>query len=474
MFYMSRSRKEKFLSKYIEPIRLTLNGTWNLSQRFELPDDRFLSQPISLFNTVFNKLNIYITSILKSVVMLASNAPRLLQIAGSFKTKCEAQERNVIEISRASVNMAERIEKVTSSINALTETANIIEEDVKSAMTLGDKSLQQIVAIKGIVNELVEIIKILDENAHSIGSVIDFINDVSDESNLLSLNARIEAVRSGVHGKGFGVIAEEMGQLARQTKDATIDINSKLGILQEKVNDTVKAVEHVAANVETGESVINSSNRSLAEVYEKFSVFSENIREINSATDGQNKDVKAVADEIVSIEASLKSQTQESKTLLKIIEEINGICDQIIVDTGIFHISNHKKAESIAEKIASMPELQSGDRVEQEAVMSKAVKEYPFVELIYLTDAKGIQVTGNIYSPKTGREDNTEGINEDRSHKEWFTVPETSGKTYLSKVYRSSATDKFCFTVSVPLYDKHSDLYGILAIDVNVADLLNI
>ncbi len=474
MFYMSKSNKESFLKKYIEPINLTLKGTWNLSQQFALPDDRFLSRPVSLFNSVFSKLNIYISSILKSVAMLASNAPRLLEIAGTFKEKCEDQEQNVIKISRAGINMADSIENVTENIKSLTETSNSIERDVQSAMELGNESLRQMTEIKNIVGELVKVIEILDENANSIGSVIEFINDVSDESNLLSLNAKIEASRSGVHGKGFGVIAEEMGQLARQTKDATIDINSKLSILREKVNDTVEAVDRVASNVEAGESVINSSNTSLAEVYENFSIFSENIRKINTATESQNKDVKAVANEIISIETALKSQSAESKTLFKIVESINGYCDQIILDTGIFHLSNHKKAQSLAEKLALLPEIKSNDRLIQEEAMIKTVKENPFIELIYLTDANGIQVTGNIYSEKAYRESNSKGINENWTHKEWFSTPKSTKQAYISKAYRSSATGNFCFTVSVPVFNKTMDFMGILGIDVNVADILNI
>ncbi len=474
MFFMSKSKKKYFLAKYIEPINRTLGGTWNLSEQFPLPADLFLSRPIILINSVFNKLNVYITSILKSVVMLASNAPLLLQVAGTFKTKCEIQEQNVIEISRAGINMAGRIERVTESIRTLTETANSIEKDVQAAMSLGDKSLQQINGIKNIVGDLVEVIKVLNENAHSIGSIIEFINDISDESNLLSLNARIEASRSAAQGKGFVVIAEEMGQLARQTKDATIDINSKLSILQQKVNDTVAAVDLVANNVDTGETVINSSNTSLAEVYEKFSIFSENIRKINTSTTNQNQDVKSVTNEIISIEASLKSQSAESKTLFKIAKNINEICDQIIVDTGIFHLSNHKKAQSLAEKLSALPEIQSNDRDKQEKIMKKAIQENPFIELVYLTNEKGIQTTGNIYSQKAYKEGNSKGINENWSHKDWFSVPKSNGKPYISKVYRSSATENFCFTVSVPIYDISKDFKGILGIDVNVADLLNI
>ena len=200
MFSRNKSKKETYLTRYIEPINKMLHGTWDLSREFSSPDDNIISKVISLFNSVFSKLNTHITSILKSVVMLAANAPKLLHIAGTFKTKCEVQEKNVAGISKAGVNMANRIEKVTESINTLTETANSIEKDVHSAMQLGDKSLRQITDIKKIVTELVEVIRVLDENANSIGSVIDFINDVSDESNLLSLNARIEAARSGEHG----------------------------------------------------------------------------------------------------------------------------------------------------------------------------------------------------------------------------------------------------------------------------------
>ena len=86
---------------------------------------------------------------------------------------------------------------------------------------------------------------------------------------------------------------------------------------------------------------------------------------------------------------------------------------------------------------------------------------------------KGIQITKNIYSEKAYKESNAEGINENWSNVEWFSAPASRGETYISKVYRSSATQNFCFTVSLPVMNNNK-FNGILGIDVNVADILNI
>ena len=90
-------------------------------------------------------------------------------------------------------------------------------------------------AIKVFVDDLVRTIKELDDNSISMASILDVISNISDETTILSLNARIEASRNSGDGKGFKVIAEEIATLAKQTKESTTGIQERLGRLRATV-----------------------------------------------------------------------------------------------------------------------------------------------------------------------------------------------------------------------------------------------
>jgi hypothetical protein len=100
---------------------------------------------------------------------------------------------------------------------------------------------------------------------------------------------------------------------------------------------------------------------------------------------------------------------------------------------------------------------------------------FPFVELAYITDTEGRQVISNIYAKTlAGRKGLTKGIGSDWSGKEWFTKALSNNAPFVSKVYRSSATREFCFTVSLPLRHASGNTVGVIGIDVNFRDILEI
>ena len=145
----------------------------------------------------------------------------------------------------------------------------------------------------------------------------------------------------------------------------------------------------------------------------------------------------------------------------------------MIVDTGIFHLSIHEDARNVAESMALAPDIRAMKREIREKAMVKFLKKYSFIELAYITNETGRQVTANITS-ETIPEKNKNGTayGKNWSKKEWFLEPRRKSSTFVSKVYRSTATDRFCFTVSVPLMDHNGNFSGVLAIDINFEDIL--
>lgn len=458
----------------IREIGQMLEQTWDLSKTRKVWNQSPDAEAVRVFNRLFEKLNHTITAILKRVVTLASLAPKLFSFAKAFKKKAGIQTEKVNDISKAGVRIAERIEEISRNTKVLSNDFLGIQKEVKNALGQGDRSMEGFGDIKKQVSLLVETIQVLQDNSASIGSIIDVINTISDETNILSLNARIEAARGQSDGKGFKVIAEEVGHLAKQSKEATQDIHKRLTLLSDKIAETVSAVGRVEKNVIACEQWITNANGALGHVCSQFTVLSENIFEINEATDLQSRDVKQVAQDIFEIETAVREQSKDVETIFQVAEEVNATCDDMILATGVFHLSSHTRSRKTAEKIATDPLILSGQRPACEKALRTYLKENKFIELAYVTDKNGHQTTANIYSPDIDHPDGLEiGFGKDWSTKEWFSKPEQQGTPFVSNVYRSSATRGFCFTVSMPLV-RNNTFVGVLGIDVNFKNMLDI
>lgn len=461
-------------NNHIEPIREMLEKTWDLSKIFFVSPGSADTEAVNLFNGFFGKLNQIVTNILKKVVVLASLAPDMFRFAAAFKDKSGDQEKRIVAISKAGKSMAGRIEEIAANTQAVSDDAKRIQEEVIAAMHLSAQSIERFSEIKIYVDRLVSTIASLDENSKSIGSIIEGINRISDETNILSLNARIEAVRGSSDSRGFKVIAEEISTLAKQSKNATQDIRERLTTLQNGINETVNAVNMVEKNILSGEELITDAHQSLADVGNHFGHLTDSLSMVKESAVDQSLDVKKVSEDIVDIEQSVKAQSKGVENMLNIAKSINQICDDMVVDTGIFHLSSHKRSRVFGEKMATDPAIISFNRAQQERALYSHLEKSGFIELGYITDRSGRQITSNIYSQKVLNADTLEkGYGNDWSKKEWFQRPSTSHLPFVSKVYRSSATGEFCFTVSLPLFDNHS-FCGVLAIDINFRDMLNI
>lgn len=457
------------------PIEEMLDQTWDLSTEFPIPQARDQAGPLTLFNRFFRRLHDIIESVLQSIVRLSSAAPGLFSIAKEFKQTCIDQETRVTDIAAAGVAMAARIQEMENRIESLASDSEEIRQEVHHADALSRNSLEQFSGISRFMDDLLQTITALDENATSIGSIIDVINTISDETNILSLNARIEAVKLRSNSKGFTVIAEEIAQLAKQSKAATADIQDRLTNLQNRVADTVSAARNVEETVRTGEQHSREARASLETVNHRFESFAGNLALVKAFSNDQTRDVKTVSSDILEVETSVRQQSEAVEQIVTVAEEINRLCDAMIVNTGTFHLSGHSRARATAETMASDPDIRSMSRGRQEKSLAAFLDRHHFIELAYITDAQGRQVTRNIYSRKVlTPEELEQGVHCDWSGKPWFLTPLKTKSAFVSGTYRSSATNRFCFTVSVPLTGTGGAPLGVLAIDINVEDMLNI
>ena len=343
----------------VQALAEKMEDTWSLSDTAAFEGYGLAAGVKRVMDKMFGRLHESVTAILKTVVALSSLGPDLSRISGTFKDKASVQSEKANEISDAGQRISGGINEISQRTQTLSEEFFGIEKQVSQALEEGDRSMAGFGEIKAQVVMLVETIQSLRDQSDSIGDIIDVINNISDETNILSLNARIEAARSGTDGKGFKVIAEEVGNLARQSKDATLDIRDRLTLLGDKIRQTVEAVAQVDKNVMTCEAQINSANAALNTVCSQFGGLCENLSEINDAAGRQAEDVKQVSSNILEIKSALGDQVRDADTIFNIAGQVNAACDRMILDTGVFHLAGHRRAGQTAEAMAEDPQILS-------------------------------------------------------------------------------------------------------------------
>ena len=208
-------------------------------------------------------------------------------------------------IKKAIDGVSAAIEQQTASIEQVSNNSNYTLEVTKSAQEkaeLGKNSLKNVITsmkdIKSIVTDLGGNINKLEKSALNIGAITDVINEISEQTNLLALNAAIEAARAGEHGKGFAVVADEVRKLAERSAQATGEIAELIKGIQKDVTIATQKMLQGEAKVEEGSELTEKSNKVIDEIVEANNNVLEYVTQISHATEEQAIASKDIMDSV--------------------------------------------------------------------------------------------------------------------------------------------------------------------------------
>jgi len=216
--------------------------------------------------------------------------------------------------SQRATEAAASVEQFNSAFKEIAATSENIVSAVRNARDLskqGDTVVANVV--KGIekvaktVNESAEVIADLGQRSNQIGQILSVIKDIADQTNLLALNAAIEAARAGEQGRGFAVVADEVRKLAERTTAATSEISSMVGVIQEDTGRAVTTMRQSSDDVQAGVSLANQAGQALQDIASS---------------------VEQVADMIGQIAAATQEQSSASEALTQSVEGIAHVADE--------------------------------------------------------------------------------------------------------------------------------------------------
>jgi twitching motility protein PilJ len=237
------------------------------------------------------------------------------------------------------ITMAKDITDVSKSA---TESADVARNSVAAAEQ-GANAVQN--AIKGMdeireqIQETSKRIKRLGESSQEIGEITELISDITEQTNVLALNAAIQAASAGEAGRGFSVVAEEVQRLAERSAEATKQIGALVKTIQTDTHDAVSAMEKSTAGVVEGAKLSDAAGAALSEIRRISNQLADLIQGISHSTEQQATSANGVAQNIQHI-LTITEQTQDgTQQTARSIRELSGLAQELKNSVSRFRVS---------------------------------------------------------------------------------------------------------------------------------------
>lgn len=329
--------------KLVKPINMLSNtmtfiGEGDLTQKVNVKQNNELGILADNMNKASESVRLLLEEVKLSGEMVSSSSKLLNDWALGTNTSAtnvanliekmdidlKAQEENVENIFSVMEELAASYQQIAAS----TEEVKAISVDAKDAgengMLLIETILEHNTKIVELVNDSGDKIGTLREHSYDIGNIINLITDISDQTNLLAINATIEAARAGVHGRGFAVVASEVKKLAEDTSRAANDVRERIEIIQKDSDQTFVKFGNVIDSV-TKESKL------LKETEEKFRVI------INS--------VNNIASQIEEVSITINEMATGTTTAVDDVSKIADVSNNISQNSGNLVTSSEEQVE---------------------------------------------------------------------------------------------------------------------------------
>jgi methyl-accepting chemotaxis protein len=335
VFFLSRT-----VTRPVQRLVSTISqvATGDLTARTNVTGGDEIGSVSRSFDTFVETLHGMITNVSGVTASVSAAATEIAANAEHLAAGMRDQQDQTTQVAAAVNEMTNASAEVARQSASASRSADDSGQAASSGGEVVKQTVEEMEAIAAQVVESASAVSELGQRSQEIGKVIEVISEIADQTNLLALNAAIEAARAGEHGRGFAVVADEVRKLAERTQQATEEVTRSIGEIQGETDDAVSAIEVGTKRVETGVSLANEAGGALERILTSTQELGRMISDIAAAAEQQSATSEEIASSIEKINGVTQESVQSTTETAQATNDLSRAAEELQVLVGRFKL----------------------------------------------------------------------------------------------------------------------------------------
>lgn len=326
------------LNEMLVSLKDIASGEGDLTKRIKQTSHDEIGDLVYWFNLFMQKLHESINQVVNSITPLAKVSNDLGDMTNKTSQLTDQQSRATDEVTRFVDEMFSSVQNVAQNASSAADAAKEADNEAKAGRSVVTQSVESINDLASEVERAASVISKLESDTENVGTILDVIKGIAEQTNLLALNAAIEAARAGEQGRGFAVVADEVRTLASRTQDSTQEIQRVIEELQTAARSAAEVMSHSKEQAKNSVEHAAKTDNSLATITDKVGSITRMNTEIADATGEQEKVSNSIKTNVEGIRANAEAAVKNVQEVGAASESLLEISNNLRKITGQFKV----------------------------------------------------------------------------------------------------------------------------------------
>ncbi len=342
---MESETREEYLSGNVKKLLKNMEnfsaGDLTVMMEAEGEGDDEIGKLFNGFNDTVQKVRETLINVIEAVQATATASSEISSSTEEMAAGSQQQSVQAAEVACAVEEMTRTIMETTKNASSASENAKVATAEAATGVENVSEAKKGMERIITSAQSTGKIINALAQKSDQIGEIAQVIGDIADQTNLLALNAAIEAARAGEQGRGFAVVADEVRKLAERTTKATKEIALTIKSIQKEAKDADASMEEACQAVAFGQELNLTLEEILLKILNSTNSVAAEIEDVAAASEEQSSAAKQISENIESISCVTHETATGTQQVARAAEDLNRLTDELQNHVSQFTISNH-------------------------------------------------------------------------------------------------------------------------------------